>query len=82
MNKKTIWITGGSTGIGRALAIKFASKGWNVAVSARRVELLSELSNSVVAFMTTLEGVSICAPDITNCVWSENKSNSSLNGIA
>ena len=28
MNKKTIWITGGSTGIGKALAIKFASKGW------------------------------------------------------
>ena len=24
MNKKTIWITGGSTGIGKALAIKFA----------------------------------------------------------
>ena len=46
MNKKTIWITGGSTGIGRALAIKFASKGWNVAVSARRVELLNELSNT------------------------------------
>ena len=46
MNKKTIWITGGSTGIGKALAIKFASKGWNVAVSARREELLNELSNS------------------------------------
>ena len=46
MNKKTIWITGGSTGIGRTLAIKFASMGWNVAVSARRVELLNELSNS------------------------------------
>ena len=46
MNKKTIWITGGSTGIGKALAIKFASKGWNVAVSARRSELLDELSNS------------------------------------
>ena len=45
MNKKTIWITGGSTGIGKALAIKFASKGWNVAVSARREELLNELSN-------------------------------------
>ena len=27
MSKKTIWITGGSTGIGKALAIKFASKG-------------------------------------------------------
>ena len=43
MNKKTIWITGGSTGIGKALAIKFSSEGWNVAVSARRVELLNEL---------------------------------------
>ena len=43
MNKKTIWITGGSTGIGKALAIKFSKKGWNVAVSARRVELLNEL---------------------------------------
>ena len=46
MSKKTIWITGGSTGIGKALAIKFAAKGWNVAVSARRNELLDELSNS------------------------------------
>ena len=45
MNKKTIWITGGSTGIGKALAIKFASKGWNAAVSARREELLNELSD-------------------------------------
>ena len=44
MNKKTIWITGGSTGIGKALAIKFANKGWNVAVSARREELLKELN--------------------------------------
>ena len=45
MNKKTIWITGGSTGIGKALAIKFANEGWNVAISARRIELLDELSN-------------------------------------
>ena len=46
MSKKTIWITGGSTGIGKALAVKFASKNWNVAVSARRVELLNELSDT------------------------------------
>ena len=44
MNKKTIWITGGSSGIGKALAIKFANNGWNVAVSARREELLKELN--------------------------------------
>tara|TARA_B100001057_G_scaffold298733_1_gene298879 strand:+ start:1379 stop:2140 length:762 start_codon:yes stop_codon:yes gene_type:complete len=46
MNKKTIWITGGSTGIGKALAIKFANKGWNVAISARRENLLNEISKS------------------------------------
>ena len=46
MNKKTIWITGGSTGIGKALAIKFADKGWNVAISARRENLLKEISDS------------------------------------
>ena len=45
MNKKTIWITGGSTGIGKALAIKFSNEGWNVAISARREELLNELSD-------------------------------------
>ena len=45
MNKKTIWITGGSTGIGKSLAIKFANEDWNVAVSARREELLNELSD-------------------------------------
>ena len=43
MNKKTIWITGGSTGIGKALAIKFAKEGWNVAISARRENLLDEI---------------------------------------
>ena len=45
MNKKTIWITGASTGIGKALAIKFAENGWNVAASARRETLLKELND-------------------------------------
>ena len=44
MNKKTIWITG-STGIGKAF-IKFANKGWNVAISARRENLLKEISEN------------------------------------
>ena len=43
-DKKVIWITGASSGIGRALAIKFANEGWIVAVSARRENLLQELS--------------------------------------
>jgi len=46
MNNKTIWITGASSGIGKALAIKFAQEGWIVAISARREELLKEISKS------------------------------------
>ena len=42
--KKKIWITGASSGIGKSLAIKFADEGWNVAASARRENLLQELS--------------------------------------
>ena len=42
-DKKLIWITGASSGIGRALSIKFAKEGWIVAASARRENLLKEL---------------------------------------
>ena len=41
--KKVIWITGASSGIGRSLALKFAKEGWLVAASARREKLLQEL---------------------------------------
>ena len=46
MKNKTIWITGASSGIGKALAIKFAKNGWNVAISARRENLLNEISQN------------------------------------
>lgn len=44
-DKKVIWITGASSGIGRSLALKFANNGWMVAASARRENLLQELHN-------------------------------------
>ena len=43
---KTIWITGASSGIGKSLALKFANEGWQVAASARREDLLNQLSMS------------------------------------
>ena len=46
MNNKTIWITGASSGIGKSLALKFAQEGWKVAISARRENLLDEISKS------------------------------------
>ncbi|MBD1174232.1 SDR family NAD(P)-dependent oxidoreductase [Pelagibacterales bacterium SAG-MED01] len=63
MNKKTIWITGGSTGIGKALAIKFANKGWNVAISARRENLLKEISNN----NENIEGFPLDVTDKLKC---------------
>jgi len=38
------WITGASSGIGRQLALKLASQGWTVAVTARSQEALQDLS--------------------------------------
>ena len=43
-DKKVIWITGASSGIGRSLALKFAKEGWIVAASARRENLLQDLA--------------------------------------
>ena len=43
--KKVIWITGGGTGIGKAVAIKFANQGWNVAISGRRETVLKEVED-------------------------------------
>ena len=43
-----IWISGGSTGIGRATAKKFAKEDWSVAISARSQENLISLKNEII----------------------------------
>jgi len=63
MNKKTIWITGASSGIGRALALKFAKEGWQVAASSRRENLLNELSeinNNIHPFKLDVTDIEMC----------------------
>ena len=44
---KKVWITGASSGIGKALSIKFSKEGWQVAASARRENLLIELEKKL-----------------------------------
>ncbi len=44
---KTVWITGASAGIGRALALELGSRGANVAVSARRADRLAALVQDI-----------------------------------
>ncbi len=49
LSNKTALVTGASTGIGRAIAKALAAEGVQVAVSARRVNLLETLSAEIVA---------------------------------
>jgi NAD(P)-dependent dehydrogenase (short-subunit alcohol dehydrogenase family) len=59
----TVWITGASAGIGRALALAFAGEGARVAVSARREDRLRE----VVAEIEAAGGRGLAVPcDVTD----------------
>lgn len=58
------WVTGASTGIGRATALELVTRGWRVAVSARKVDALADLVSqhpqSIFAFpcdVTDIAGV-------------------------
>ena len=57
-NQKTIFITGASSGLGRATAKLFASKGWNVIATMRNPEKETELSQ--------LSGLKLLALDVTD----------------
>jgi NAD(P)-dependent dehydrogenase (short-subunit alcohol dehydrogenase family) len=40
------WITGASSGIGEAVALELAGRGWTVAITARRLDLLEAIADS------------------------------------
>jgi short-subunit dehydrogenase len=68
---KNIWITGASSGIGKALAIKFANEGWKVAASARRENLLKELNQenpNIHPFPLDVTNIDQCKTVFTNIV--------------
>jgi len=56
--QKTIFITGASSGLGKATAKLFQSKGWNVIATMRNPEIETEL--------TQLENVTVLKLDVTN----------------
>ena len=51
--QKVVWITGASSGIGKATAIELSNRGYIVAITARRAELLNDIAeenNNVYAY--------------------------------
>ena len=52
---KTIWITGGGSGLGKAMALRFGALGAKLALSGRRTEPLAE---TVAAIQAGLPGAS------------------------
>jgi len=48
INNSAIWITGASSGIGKALAIKFANKNHLVVGTARRIDLIEQIRNDLI----------------------------------
>lgn len=57
-NSKTVFITGASSGIGKAAVVHFSRKGWNVAATMRQPE--KEVG------LATLQGVKVLKLDVLN----------------
>jgi NAD(P)-dependent dehydrogenase (short-subunit alcohol dehydrogenase family) len=58
LDDRVAWITGGGTGLGRAMALRFAELGARLALSGRRQEPLEETAETIRA----AGGEAVCAP--------------------
>ena len=63
--RSNILITGASTGLGRGMALEFAARGRNLALCARRIELLLSLKAEIATRFPSVK-VAVRALDVTN----------------
>ncbi|MCK1978409.1 SDR family NAD(P)-dependent oxidoreductase, partial [Jeotgalicoccus huakuii] len=45
----TVWITGAGSGIGAAMARRFAREGWRVALTGRKADALAAIAGEIAA---------------------------------
>ena len=62
-NHGVAWVTGASSGIGRAVCLRLAKEGWRVAASARRADALEELAREAGALKGEVQAFPV---DITD----------------
>ncbi len=68
MRKKTVIVTGSSRGIGKAIAIRFAKEGWNVAINCRERESelyetqqeILKLHSDCISFLGDVSSYEVC----------------------
>lgn len=66
--KKTVLITGGTRGIGRATALIFAQNGWNVAFTyVKNAKLANDLCNEIKTFGVNVFAVKCDAANSVDC---------------
>ena len=63
---QVVWITGGSSGIGEALALQFASAGAKVVLSARRQEELNRVKDECVRKGAATDNILVVPLDVTD----------------
>ena len=78
---KCIWITGASTGIGKALALKLASEGFKVAVSARSIKNLNNLKQESKLFKGSINIYPLDISLMEKVVSTFNKIEKELGGV-
>jgi NAD(P)-dependent dehydrogenase (short-subunit alcohol dehydrogenase family) len=61
MSGKSIVITGGTSGIGKACALAFSAAGWQVAICGRRADRLAEMKDQ--AGLALAEAVDVADPE-------------------
>ncbi|MEE2759972.1 MAG: SDR family oxidoreductase [Pseudomonadota bacterium] len=79
MDGKNAIITGGSRGLGRAMATRFAESGANVAIVARRADVLAETQLEI----ETLTGAKVvaCNADVATAEGVETAFNTAMDGL-